>query len=130
MTAMTTLRSGVCPESQTLQRKLSMVVDRITKSAGPLWLSQKLQEEGFISAQRAADILNTQAISSSDKVSSMMQAVESRIKSDSKPSQPFGKFIDILQSEPSLQDVVRTLEAYYQDILDSGKRIHLFTVFI
>lgn len=120
---MATVGGGVCPESQTIQRNRLMIVDRIAKSAGPLWFSQKLQEEGFISTQRAADILDTLGISSSDKASLLMEAVESRIKSDSKPSQPFGMFIAILQSELSLEDVVKMLEGHYQDYLrlDNGK---------
>ena len=112
MVAMATLKGA---ESQVIQRKLSMVVDRITKSAGPLWLAQKLQEEGFISTQRAADILNTQGISSSEKVSHMMEAVESKIRGDSNPSRHFEKFIMILQSEPALEDVVKALDCYQDE---------------
>ena len=86
-------------ESQVILKHRQMIVDRIAKSAGALWLSQKLQQEDFISPERASNILNTLGISSCDKVSQMMEAVESKIKYD--PSQFFGKFVAIVESEPA-----------------------------
>ena len=123
MAAMATLRGEVCPESQAIQRNSSMIVDRITKSNGPLWLSQKLREECFISAERAADILNTLGISSSDKVSSLMEAVESRVKGSRNHIEPFQIFLMMLQSEPSLNDVADMLEGDYQELVRNGNMI-------
>lgn len=114
------LRHGVCPESQAIQRNLSKVVDRVTKSAGPLWLSQKLQEKGFISTGRAADILNTLGTSSSDRVSSLMEAVESRIKCSHDHIKPFQTFLTMLQNEPALNDVADMLEGDYQALVGNG----------
>ena len=94
-------------ESQVILKHRQMIVNRIATSAGPLWLSHKLQQEDFISPERAAAILNTLGISSSDKVSQMMEAVESKIKYD--PSQFFGKFVEIVESEPALEDVHQAL---------------------
>ena len=102
-------------ESQVILKLRLMIVDRIAKSAGPLWLSQKLQEEDFISPERASDILNTLGIPSSVKVSQMMEAVESKIKYD--PSRFFGKFVEIVESEPTLEDVCKVLDDCYQDKL-------------
>ena len=101
-------------ESQVILKHRQMIVDRIAKSAGPLWLSQKLQQEDFISPERASDILDTRGISSSEKVSQMMEAVESKIKYD--PSRFFRKFVAIVaESEPALEDVCKALdESGYQ----------------
>ena len=102
-------------ESQVILKHRQMIVDRIAKSAGALWLSQKLQQEDFISPERAAAILNTLGISNCDKVSQMMEAVESKIKYD--PSRFFGRFVEIVESEPALKDVCKALNDCYQDKL-------------
>ena len=97
---------------QVIRDHREMIVNRIVTSVGALWLSQKLQQEDFISPERASDILNTLGISSSEKVSQMIEAVESKIKYD--PSQFFGKFVAIVESEPALEDVHKALDDCYQ----------------
>ena len=105
-------------ESQVIQKLRLTIVDGIATSAGPLWLSQKLQQEDFMSTERASGILNTMGFSSSDKVSQMMEAVESKIKRDpSDPSEFFEKFVAIVESEPALGDVYKALDDCYQNKL-------------
>ena len=99
-------------ERQVIREHRQMIVDRIATSVSALWLSQKLQQEDFISPERASDIFNTLGISSGVKVSQMMEAVESKIKYD--PSQFFGKFVAIVESEPALEDVRKALDDCYQ----------------
>ena len=91
-----------------------MIVDRIAKSTSTRWLSQKLQEEDFISSERASDIMSPLATPFSDKVSLMMEAVESKIKFH--PSQFFKKFVVILESEPALEDVCTKLDDCYREL--------------
>ena len=108
-------------ESRVIQKHRGMIVDRITKSVGPLWLSQKLQQEDFMSTERASDILNTPGIPSSDKVSQMLEAVESQIKCAVVKDRGrfFGKFVAIVESESALEDVCKALDDCYQALCRS-----------
>ena len=111
-------------ETQVIQKLRLTIVDRIATSAGPLWLSQKLPQEDFMSTERASGILNTMGFSSSDKVSQMMEAVESKIKRDpSDPSEFFGKFVAIVESEPALGDVCKALDDCYQELCRSTRKL-------
>ena len=114
--------SGACPEYEVIQKNLSKVVDRIATTIGPLRLSMALQEEGFISTEIASDKLSTMGSSNAEKVFSLMEPVILRFKTDRNPSQPFGAFIKILQSQPSLEDLVKALDDDYQELL-SGKKV-------
>ena len=114
-------------ESQVILKHRLMIVDRIPKSVSVLWLTQKLQQEDFISSERAADIRNMLGISDCDKVSQMMEAVESKIKY--KPSRFFRKFVAIVESEPALEDVCRALNECYQEKLSKYKCCRIRNVF-
>ena len=105
-------------ESRVIQKQKPIIVDRIAKSVGPLWLSQKLQQEDFISTERASDIVNTLGIPDSVQVSRMLETVESKIKCAVVKDRGrfFGQFVAIVESEPALEDVRKALDDCYQEL--------------
>ena len=97
-----------------------MIVDRITTSVGPSWLSNMLQQEQFMSTRKASDIF-TPSIPSGEKVSQMLEAVETKIKCAEVKDQGrlFRKFVAIVKSESALEDVRKALDDCYQALCSS-----------
>ena len=93
-----------------INKSRSKLVMTITKQAGLSWFSLKLQESDFITQERASGVMTKLGISDEDKVSSLLEAVEAKIKSTQQPEIPFRIFVEILESEACLQGIGQALQ--------------------
>ena len=106
---LTQMATGMNHEFSTLQKNKPAIICRVAKQVNPEWFSLKLQEKGMISAGNASAIVNNQAWSDEVKVDRLIQAVESKLRFGPSPAQIFQEFVDILQSEPALEDLAQKL---------------------
>ena len=104
------MATGMNHELDTLHKNKSAIIDSVANQATPRWLSVKLQEEGMISAENASAIVNSLSLSNEDKVDHLIQAVESKLRHGSAPEQHFQEFVEILRSEPALEDLAQKLQ--------------------
>ena len=95
-------------ELHAIKKNRSKLVTAIAKQGGLSWFSQKLQEFDFITSELASGNTGKMGVSDEDKVSSLLEAVESKIKSNQRGT-PFSDFVEILESEGCLQDMGQAL---------------------
>ena len=107
---LTQMATGMNHELDALHNSKSAITDGVANRANPGWLSRKLQEKEMISAETASAIVNNTSPSNEDKVDRLLQAVESKLRHGPNPAQIFQEFIEILSSEPALQDLTQKLQ--------------------
>ena len=90
--------SALSPEFRTIQKNTSKIIDAITNQSDPSTFSLQLVENDFISSQSANGIVQTMGPSNFNKVSQLMQAVESQIRTTSNTTVTFETFIIILRN--------------------------------
>ena len=95
-------------ELRAIKKNRSKLVTAIAKQGGLTWFSQKLQEFDFITSELVSGITGKMGVSDEDKVSSLLEAVESKIKLNQRGT-PFSDFVEILESEGCLQDMGQAL---------------------
>ena len=106
------------PEYRTIQRNTSDIDDAISNQSDPGLFANELVDNGFISWQAADNILQTLVLpNDNNKVSQLMQAVESQIRTASNPTTVFEAFIRILR-ELSLDELADKLVKYYSKCFD------------
>ena len=96
-------------ELRAIRKNRSKLVTAIAKQGGLNWFSQKLQELDFITLERASGLTGTLGVSDEDKVSSLLEAVEAKIKSN-RQGTPFSDFVKMLEDEGCFQDLGQTLQ--------------------
>ena len=102
------------PEYRTIQRNTSNINDGIANQANPSLFADKLVDNDFISKQAANNIMQVAAFSNYDKVSRLMQAVDSKIRTASNPTTTFETFIGILRVPGlSLDELADRLVKFY-----------------
>ena len=104
--------SALSPECRTIQKNTSTIIDAIASQSDPNSFSLKLVENDFISGQTANGIVQTMGIPNFNKVSQLMQAVESQIRTASNTTATFEKFVIILR-ELSLVALADRLVQFY-----------------
>ena len=104
-------------ECLAIQKKRSVIVERIATATDLTWFSGKLRENEFIDARRASSVTSMQGVSPADKVSQLLDAVEAKIKL-SDPHRVFNQFVAIIESNPCLKDVSQILDKTRQEIRD------------
>ena len=111
-------------EYRAIKKNRPKLVTAIAKQGGLNWFSQKLQEFDFLTSERASGITSKLGVSDEDKVSSLLEAVESKIKSNQRGTAtkavrrpgneargtPFTDFVEMLESEGCLQDMGQALQ--------------------
>ena len=101
------MATGRNHELDTLIKNKSAITDSVSNQSTPRWLSVKLQEKGMISAENAS---TNPSLSNEDKVNCLIQAVESKLRQGPNPALIFQEFVEILQSEPALEDLAQKLQ--------------------
>jgi len=104
--------SALSPECRTIQKNTSKIIDAITNQSDPNAFSLQLVENDFISSQSANGIVQTMGPSNFNKVSQLMQAVESQIRTASNTTATFQTFIIILRNL-SLGTLADQLDQFY-----------------
>ena len=104
------------PEYRTIQRNSSDINDAVANKSGPSLFANKLVDNDFISKQAANNIVQVSAFPDYDKVSRLMQAVESQIRTARNPTTTFETFIRILR-ELSLDELADKLVNFYSKYL-------------
>ena len=104
--------SALSPEYRTLQKNASKINDVIAHQCNVTFFSHKLVENDLISAQSANNIVQTMGHSDYNKVSQLMQAVESQIRTASNTTATFETFMQILREIP-LDQLADQLADFY-----------------
>ena len=101
-----------CLEHDIIRTNLHRITQLISSdpSTGPTWFAQKLEEKAFI-----ANAARTAAVGYSryEQTSALMGAVKNKIKTTQHPKKEFAKFIEILRSNPQLEDLAGKLIEEY-----------------
>ena len=103
---------NMTPEYRTIQRNTSDINDAIANQSNPSLFADKLVDNGFIAKQAANNIVQVPAFSNDNKVSRLMSAVDSQIRTASNPTTTFETFIKILR-ELSLDPLADRLVKFY-----------------
>ena len=111
-------------ELRAIKKNRLKLVTAISKQGGLTWFSQNLQGFDFITLERASGIASTLGVSDDVKVSSLLEAVESKIKSNQRGT-PFTDFVKMLESEGCFQDMGQTLQIDCQMIQQQASRSEL-----
>lgn len=104
--------SALSPEYRTLQKNASKIVDVVAHQCDVTLFSRKLVENDLISGQSANNIVQTMGHSDYNKVSQLMQAVESQIRTASNTTATFETFMQILREIP-LDQLADQLADFY-----------------
>lgn len=104
--------SALSPEYRTLQKNASKINDVVAHQCDVTLFSRKLVENDLISGQSANNIVQTMGHSDYNKVSQLMQAVESQIRTASNPTATFETFMQILREIP-LDQLADQLADFY-----------------
>ena len=99
---------GECQEHKIIRNNLHDITRLISSdpSAGPTWFAQKLEEKAFIANAASAVVIG---YSRYEQTSKLVDAVKGKISASQEPGREFTKFIEILQSNPQLVDLVEKL---------------------
>ena len=97
---------GECLEHKIIRTNLSNITQLISSdpSAGPMWFAQKLEEKAFIANASSAVVVGCTKY---EQTSALMGAVTNKIKASQEPKKEFAKFIEILRSNPPLEDLAK-----------------------
>ena len=98
------------PEVKTIRKSQTDINATITSCGRTQWFAGKLAEEDFIPSQSA---FAAPGISDSDRVGRMIEAVLAKLKTTGDPREIFETFIDILDGEPVLEDLMKRLKEKY-----------------
>ena len=104
------MATGMSHELRILQRHKSALTDRIAHQTNPGWFSRQLEEKGMIATENASSIIKNLTLSDPDKVNHLMGAVESKLRHGPNPAELFQEFVEILQSQPALEDLAQKLQ--------------------
>ena len=104
--------SALSPEYRTLQKNASKIIDVVAHQCDVTLFSRKLVENDLISGQSANNIVQTMGYSDYNKVSQLMQAVESQIRTASNTTATFETFMQILREIP-LDQLADQLADFY-----------------
>ena len=105
-------------ECRAIQKKRSLIEERIATATDLTWFSGKLRENEFIDLRKASSVTSMQGVSTPGKVSQLLDAVEAKIKHSETPHKLFNQFVAIFESEV-LNDVSQILYKTRQDCATS-----------
>ena len=98
------------PENKLIRKNSSKITTLICDSKLEDWFTFRLAEEAFIAHAQQYSVLG---IRSFTRVTRMLGAVESRLKTTDTPEETLKRFIQILQESQGLKDLARELIAQY-----------------
>ena len=105
-------------ECRAIQRKQSLIVERLSTASNLTWFSGKLRENDFIDSRKTASVTSMKGASADEKISQLLDAVETKIKHSEEPHKLFEQFVTIFECEPSLKDVSQILYKTRQELKD------------
>ena len=104
------------PECRAIQGNAASINAAVTNQSNPNLFAPMLVQNSFISQQAANNILQPMGPPDYNKVSQLMQAVDSQIRTASNPTTAFETFIRILR-ELSLDELADKLVNFYSKYL-------------
>ena len=101
---------GERPESKVIRKNCSTIADEITAQGLAQWFATRLSEKEFIASPSAFSALG---IPDLNRVTQMLGAVQSRLKTTGTPKEKLEEFITILEDSPALEHLAKEITSKY-----------------